>query len=66
MSKQMIGLFMVVMGLVFLLGHKLPFVGRLPGDFYIQGRSFRMAIPLGTCLLISLILSLLFSLFGKD
>ena len=43
--------------LVALLGRLGPF-GRLPGDFYIQRGNFALYLPLGTSLLLSLVLSL--------
>ncbi len=48
-------------GLMLLLG-KLPF-GQLPGDISGSRGSFSFAIPLGTSLLISLVLSVALSIF---
>ncbi len=47
---------------VALLGRLGPF-GRLPGDFYIQRGNFAVYLPLGTSLLLSLLLSLVGYLF---
>lgn len=49
--------------LVFLLG-KLPFVGHLPGDFHIKKENVEFYAPIGTAVLISLILSLLLTLIS--
>lgn len=49
--------------LVFLLG-KLPFVGHLPGDIHFKKENFEFYAPIGTALLISLILSLLLTLIS--
>ena len=63
------GLVMVLLGLVLLVaGHfsgKVPWLGRLPGDLYIQRGTWTFYFPLATCLIISVVLTLLFSLFGR-
>jgi hypothetical protein len=61
-----IGTILVIVGLLFTLGARLPFrLGRLPGDIIIRGRNSTFYFPLVTCLLISLILSLVMWLFGR-
>lgn len=47
---------------VWLLGRLGP-LGRMPGDFYIQRGNFAIYLPLGTSLLLSLLLSLIGYLF---
>lgn len=47
---------------VWLLGRIGP-LGRMPGDFYIQRGNFAIYLPLGTSLLLSLLLSLIGYLF---
>ena len=47
-------------GLVLLLSPKLPWLGRLPGDILIQRERSSFYFPLASCLLASLILSLVF------
>jgi len=63
------GALMVLLGLVLLvagnLSGKVPWLGRLPGDIHIQRGSWTFYLPLGTCLVISIVLTLLFSLFGR-
>jgi len=60
------GVILVFVGTVFLWGNKIPFLGRLPGDIYIRRGNFSFYFPLGTCIVISLILTLIFTLFlGK-
>ena len=63
------GVLMVLLGLVLLLAGnlsgKVPWLGRLPGDIHIQRGSWSFYFPLATCLVISIILTLLFSLFGR-
>jgi hypothetical protein len=63
------GLLMVLLGLVLVVaGHfsgKVPWLGRLPGDIHIQRGNWTFYFPLATCLAISVVLTLLFSLFGR-
>ncbi len=54
-----IGVILVLAGLLLTLGTRLPFrLGRLPGDFLIRGRHSVFYFPLTTCVLLSLVLSL--------
>jgi hypothetical protein len=60
-----LGIFIILIGLLLMMGDKIPFVGRLPGDIIIRKEKFTFYFPLATCILISLILTLLFTLFRK-
>jgi hypothetical protein len=60
-----IGLVIVGAGFLLLLSDKIPWLGRLPGDITIKRDNFTFFFPLATCILISVILSLLFWLFRK-
>jgi hypothetical protein len=57
-----IGLVLVVVGGLAALGVRLPF-GRLPGDISIQGERGGIFIPLGSMIVVSLLLTLLVNLF---
>jgi len=63
------GALMVLLGLVLLvagnLSGKVPWLGRLPGDIHIQRGNWTFYFPLVTCFVISIVLTLLFSLFGR-
>jgi len=59
------GLVLIGAGLLFLLADKVPWLGKLPGDITIKRDNFSFYFPLGTCILISVILSLLFWIFRK-
>jgi hypothetical protein len=52
------GIVLVAVGLLWPLIQKLG-LGRLPGDFVIDRGNFRVYLPLGTSILISLALTLL-------
>jgi hypothetical protein len=60
-----IGVILVIVGAVFLLAPKIPWLGRLPGDISIKRGNFSFYFPLGTCILISVILTLIMYLFRK-
>jgi len=61
-----LGIVMVAVGLVLTLGEKLPLkLGRLPGDIRIQGKSSVFYFPLATCVLLSVVLSLVMWLIGR-
>jgi len=60
-----LGLVIAGVGLLFTLGGKIPWIGRLPGDIYIRRKNFTLYFPLATSLLISIILTLLFMLFRR-
>jgi len=55
-----IGVILVVAGLLVTFGVRLPLrIGRLPGDIVIRGRHSVFYFPLATCIVLSLVLSLL-------
>ena len=41
------------------------YLGRLPGDVVVRRENFTFVFPIVTCIVISVILSLLFWLFGR-
>lgn len=53
-----LGLVIAGIGLVWILVPSIPWLGRLPGDLRIEGENVRFYFPLVTCLLLSLVLSL--------
>jgi uncharacterized protein HemY len=53
-----LGLILVVLGIIVALAGKLPWLGHLPGDIYIQRERFSFYFPLATCILISVIVTL--------
>jgi hypothetical protein len=59
------GLILIGFGLLFYFFAKVPFLGRLPGDIYIQKKNFSLYFPLATCLLLSVLLSLVFWFFSR-
>ena len=60
-----LGLVIAVLGLLLTGFGKLSFLGRLPGDIFIQRKNFTFYFPITTSILISLVLSLLLYLISK-
>jgi hypothetical protein len=57
--------FLVIGGLLFLLGKlNLP-LGRLPGDIRIEGKQGSFYFPLATCILISVVITILLNVFTR-
>jgi hypothetical protein len=58
----LLGLGIAVLGLLIMLG--LP-LGRLPGDIYVRRGSFSFYFPLTTSIILSIVLTLFFTLFRR-
>lgn len=60
------GVAIAVAGIFVMLGARLPFrLGRLPLDIHFKRDNFSFYFPLGTSILISLILTLIFALINR-
>ena len=61
-----IGLLLVLAGAAVLLAARLGLpLGRLPGDISWRGKNFSFYVPLGTALLISILLSVILYLISR-
>jgi hypothetical protein len=60
-----LGLLLAVVGVIFSIGGKIPWLGNLPGDITIERERFTFYFPLVTCLLISAIISLVVYFFRR-
>jgi hypothetical protein len=60
-----LGLFLVIVGIAFSLIGKIPWLGHLPGDITIERERFTFYFPLATCLIISVVLSLVLYLLRR-
>ena len=67
MSRFRVALLSLIalVGLSLLLMPKIPWLGKLPGDIYIRKEHFSFYFPLMTCLVISVVLTLLSHFFRK-
>ena len=59
------GLVLVAAGIVLALADRIPWLGRLPGDISIRRENFSFDFPLATCLLVSVLLSIVIWIFRK-
>ena len=60
-----LGIVLVGVGLLLSLVGKVPWLGRLPGDIHVERGNWSFYFPLATSLVLSVVLSLLFWLFGR-
>lgn len=58
------GSVLLVIGFIFLMADKIP-LGRLPGDIRIGSDKFRIYIPIATCILLSIIITLIMNFFSR-
>jgi membrane protein implicated in regulation of membrane protease activity len=56
---------LLLLGAIFTLGGRLPWLGRLPGDIVVERENFRFYFPLATSIIVSIILSLLAAWFRR-
>jgi uncharacterized membrane protein YidH (DUF202 family) len=61
----LLGVFIILIGVFLLIGDRIPWLGKLPGDFIIRKKNFTFYFPLATSIIISIILTLIFTLFRK-
>jgi hypothetical protein len=60
------GVVVVVVGLLMVFGSRLPFrIGRLPLDIHVQRGNYSFYFPLGTSILVSIVLTLVFGLLNR-
>lgn len=62
---MIVGGLLVLLGAVFTLGGRIPWLGRLPGDIIIERPNFTFYFPIATSILISIVLSLLAAAFRR-
>jgi hypothetical protein len=62
---MVIGIVLFVAGAAVFFAHKVPGLGRLPGDIVIQKKNVTIFFPLATSILVSAILSLIFWLWSR-
>jgi hypothetical protein len=61
----LLGGFIALVGFVLLLAPHVPWLGRLPGDVYVRRERFTFYFPIVTCLVVSVVLTLLVNLFFR-
>ena len=67
LGRALIGLgcLAVVLGAGLLLAARLPWLGRLPGDIVVRRGPLTLYFPLLTCVVLSIVLTILVNLFWR-
>ncbi len=60
-----LGILSAIIGLFLITGPKIPFLGRLPGDIVFRRGNFTFYFPWVTCIVLSIILTLIISIFRR-
>jgi len=60
-----IGISLVFAGIVVIYIDKIPLLGRLPGDINFHGKNWSFHFPIITCLIISVILTIILNFFFR-
>lgn len=60
-----VGIVFILVGLLMNYAHKIPFLGKLPGDIFIDKGNVKIYIPIATSIIISILISLLLFLANK-
>jgi hypothetical protein len=58
----LVGVFIIILGLTLVLWGRVPFLGKLSGDIFLQKGNFRFIFPVATCLVISAVLTIVVNL----
>jgi hypothetical protein len=61
----MAGLILTVAGALLWLGFGKGWLGRLPGDIHVERGSWGFYFPIVTCILISIVLTILLNIFRR-
>ena len=60
-----LGIVVTVVGVVLVAGQRIPLLGHLPGDIVIQRENVTIIIPLGTMLVVSVVVSVVLALLNR-
>jgi membrane protein implicated in regulation of membrane protease activity len=61
----LLGGILIVIGAAIVFVGKLPWLGRLPGDIYVERRNFTFFFPITTSILVSVIISLVWYVVSR-
>lgn len=62
---MIVGVILIVIGLIWQVAGRFLPLGKLPGDIVIERENIKVYFPIVTMIIISIVLSLLFSLVGR-
>jgi hypothetical protein len=60
-----LGVLLVVVGAAMMLAGKIPWLGHLPGDIQVERDRFSFYFPVATCLVVSVVLSVVLKLIFR-
>jgi hypothetical protein len=58
----LVGAFFAFLGLLLVFWYRIPFLGKLPGDIFLQKGSLQFFFPIVTCIIISIVLTIILNL----
>jgi len=61
----LVGIALILVGLLMTIGNDIPWIGKLPGDIIIKKDHFSFYFPLTSCIIVSVILTLLLYIFRR-
>jgi len=59
------GIILLVVGVVLIFVERIPFIGKLPGDFIYRKGNFTLYVPIVSMIVISILLTIILNLFRK-
>lgn len=67
MGKMLMGIgaLLVLIGAGMILLGKIPGLGKLPGDIFIKGEHGSFYFPIVSCIILSVLLSIILNLFNR-
>jgi hypothetical protein len=60
-----VGAIIALVGVVLLIGPRIPWLGQLPGDIVVRRDNFTFHFPIVTSIVVSVVLTLLLNLFFR-
>lgn len=64
-SLVVLGIVIAAIGAVLIVGPRIPYLGRLPGDLRIERDGFTLYIPLASMLIVSIVASVVLGLLSR-
>jgi len=61
----LLGVFIILIGIFLLMGDRIRWLGRLPGDVIVKRKNFTFYFPVATSIIISIILTLVFTFLSR-
>ena len=59
------GIVIAIFGLILLVIDKFPLIGKLPGDINLSGKGWSFHFPIVTCIIISLLLTVILNIIFR-